>query len=176
MFEWNGLHRAIARKFSYCCDAVCASSFIFDFVRPYAGNSQVSYVTPKIQQVSFYDVNTGTLTNVTGNWRLYSCNTGMETTSTNYTSECQFDSANYSPTATSSICRNAIKSIEYTFIHSQSAVSSIEGIDVVLIVQDILFDHTSAVPPSITQSYTVKWTDVPSPSSISNSSGNVIKR
>lgn len=130
---------------------------------------------PNIKNVLFFNSN-GALVNVTGDWKLFNCQTGMETNSSNYSVNCQFDSTNYSPSATLSICRNAIKSIDYTFTHSQSTTSYIQQIDVVLTVQDIFFDTTLSQTPSITQSYSISWTDEPPTSSISNSSGNVVKR
>jgi hypothetical protein len=119
---------------------------------------------------------------VTGSWQLNDCQTNVESTTETYPTGCQFDSSNYSPTSSLVICRNAIKSIEYTFTHSQSSSSAIQQVDVFVTLQDLLFDtNTSADSdstsiPSISQSYSVQWTDIPPSSSISNSSGNVIKR
>lgn len=149
--------------------------------RPYLTVLPASYLTPNIKEVQFYDFETKQSTNITGNWKLNNCETNIESISTSYPSNCQFDSTNYSSSSSLVICRNAIKSIDYTFTHSQSTSSSIQKVDVYVTLQDILFDINSTTTintalPSLQQSYSIQWTDNPSSSAISNSSGNVIKR
>lgn len=147
--------------------------------RPYQTFPPASYLKPNIQNVQFYDSVTKTFTNVTGDWQLNNCQTDVETTSVMYSTNCQFDSSNYSPTSSLIICRNAIKSIEYIFTHSQSSSSAIQRVDAIVTVQDLFYNTNISdlgSIPIISQSYSVQWIDVPPLSSISNSSGNVIKR
>jgi hypothetical protein len=162
--------------------AICCSAFS-PLDRPYQTYPPASYLKPNIQNVQFYDSVTNNFTDVTSNWLSNDCQTDVESisSSVSYPATCQFDSSNYSPTSSLVICRNAIKSIEYIFTHSQSSSSSIQQVDVLLTVQDLLYNTNTTSDsgsslPSISQSFSVQWVDIPPSSSISNSSGNVIKR
>jgi hypothetical protein len=147
-------------------------------IRPYLTHSPTSYVKPTLKQVNYYDSLSQQLVNITVDWIRSECQTNIESYSKSYPSSCQFDTIGYSPSTNHSlvICRNAIQSIEYIITHSQSKHSSLDRVDVYLTLQDVVVDNSTSTPSVLTQSYSLRWTDIPSLSSLSNSSGNMVKR
>eukprot|EP00602_Paraphysomonas_sp_CaronLab_P009931 CAMPEP_0185036376 /NCGR_PEP_ID=MMETSP1103-20130426/29281_1 /TAXON_ID=36769 /ORGANISM="Paraphysomonas bandaiensis, Strain Caron Lab Isolate" /LENGTH=686 /DNA_ID=CAMNT_0027573895 /DNA_START=94 /DNA_END=2154 /DNA_ORIENTATION=+ len=139
------------------------------------GTPPAEYVSPVITSVMFLspadENNAAVSTDVTSAWMTNNCSTGVESSSSNYDSSCQFGS-NFS---SNTICRNAIQSITFTVSHAQDSQSSIESVSVEFVVMDIVLSDSNG-GAEFAQSFGILYNDTASASSISQVNGNQVKR
>ena len=135
------------------------------FVRV-SGSSLPVYVPSHISSVkSLVD---GNATDVTSVWTSAKCSTFIENSESD--PNCIFGTS--ADAIDSIICRNAIVSIEYTIFHNQDSYSTITGVDIKLVVGDIVYTDDS----TFVQSFEINFLDSADSSSISQANGNQVQR